>query len=345
LAGFRFVANALAKEAFMLLDEVETIRSQGVSALLVDQTTLAGGSIADYLGIPFVTICNALPMNFESSIPPIFTGWSYRPIWWAQWVNWLLYQATRFSMLPLWMAIQSYRKRWGLSPYASLEDLYSPLAQLSQIPKALDFPRHRLPASFHYVGPFQTPNHVEPCSVSDPTFSFESLGEQPIVYANLGTIQSRNIRTFKQVAAAFHDGSFDAQLVISMGNPLARPDSVSFAGSPQVFAFPPHQLLINRATLVITHAGSSALQCLAAGVPMVAIPITTDQPGMAARLARAKVAEVIPVSQLTPPLLTRAISRVLHDPTYRANAQRLSTAIKAAGGVKRAADIITDVVR
>jgi len=45
----------------MLFNEApEAIKSAGVEALLIDQVTLAGGTIADFLNLPFITVCNAL---------------------------------------------------------------------------------------------------------------------------------------------------------------------------------------------------------------------------------------------------------------------------------------------
>jgi len=53
------------------------------------------------------------------------------------------------------------------------------------------------------------------------------------------------------------------------------------AGEPIVVEFAPQLELLKRAALCITHAGlNTALECLSNGLPMVAIPITNDQPGL-----------------------------------------------------------------
>jgi UDP-glucoronosyl and UDP-glucosyl transferase len=57
--------------------------------------------------------------------------------------------------------------------------------------------------------------------------------------------------------------------------------------------------VLKRAALCITHAGiNTALESLAEGVPMVAIPIGFDQPGIAARIAYHGVGEFIEVEDL-----------------------------------------------
>ena len=40
-------------------------RQPRVDALLVDQMEPAGASVADYLQLPYVTVCNALALNRE----------------------------------------------------------------------------------------------------------------------------------------------------------------------------------------------------------------------------------------------------------------------------------------
>ena len=77
---------------------------------------------------------------------------------------------------------------------------------------------------------------------------------------------------------------------------------------------------------------------------MVAIPVTSDQPGIASRIAWAGCGEVVALKRLNVPRLHAAIRRVLREDSYKQNALRLQNAIDRAGGVTRAADIIERVV-
>ncbi len=72
--------------------------------------------------------------------------------------------------------------------------------------------------------------------------------------------------------------------------------------------------------------------------------ITTDRPGMAARVARVGAGEVVVLAKLTVPNLKRAIERVLADRTYRDNAAKMRAAIQTAGGVQYAADVVNRVI-
>jgi zeaxanthin glucosyltransferase len=344
LAGLKFAIKFFEREAKMLFrDAPEAIRTAGIDLLLVDQVTNAGGTIADYLNLPFITVCNALPINREPGVPPNFTAWKAENSWLARRRNQLGHALLAYLTRSIWDLLVQQRQMWQLPPHQNRDDGYSKLAQLAQLPQELDFPRERLVPWFHYVGSLKDREDREPVSLNRQDFPWEKLTGKPLIYANLGTLQSHNWEVFRCIAAACLN--IDAQLVISLGNPNADPAQTNFPGNPLVVPFPPHQQLINRAALVVTHAGSTAVSCLSSGVPMVAIPITTDQPGMAARVARVGAGEVVPLAKLSVPKLQQAIDRVLTQPSYRDSAKKLSAAIERAGGVKYAADIVDRVLQ
>jgi UDP:flavonoid glycosyltransferase YjiC (YdhE family) len=89
---------------------------------------------------------------------------------------------------------------------------------------------------------------------------------------------------------------------------------------------------------------NTTLESLTNGVPMVAIPIANDQYGVAARIAWTGAGEVVPLSRLKVPRLRTAIERVLTEDSYKNNASRLQEAIRRAGGVSRAADIVEQAI-
>ncbi len=134
-------------------------------------------------------------------------------------------------------------------------------------------------------------------------------------------------------------------MLISLGG-SAKPKSLpKLAGSPLVVEYAPQLELLQKAALTITHAGmNTTLECLTNGVPMVAIPIANDQPGIAARIAWTGAGEVVPLKKVSVEKLQKAIKQVFTEDSYKQNALRLQAAIKQAGGVSRAADIIEQVV-
>jgi UDP:flavonoid glycosyltransferase YjiC (YdhE family) len=105
--------------------------------------------------------------------------------------------------------------------------------------------------------------------------------------------------------------------------------------------FAPHQKIIECSQVVVTHAGmNTVFTALGCGVPLIAIPITNEQPGIASRLARTKAGIMLQLSKLSEATLRTAISEVLAQSSYRNNAQRLQKMIQASGGVEQAVDIL-----
>jgi hypothetical protein len=84
------------------------------------------------------------------------------------------------------------------------------------------------------------------------------------------------------------------------------------------------------------------LESLAQGVPQVAIPVTYDQPGVAARIADKKTGVVTSLDKLTAYHLSTLLDEVLNDPTYRDNARKLRTAIAKTNGLSVAADLLEE---
>jgi UDP:flavonoid glycosyltransferase YjiC (YdhE family) len=73
---------------------------------------------------------------------------------------------------------------------------------------------------------------------------------------------------------------------------------------------------------------------------MLALPITNDQPGVAARIADKKVGVVISPDQASPANFVAAIKQVLADSTVRDNVHRVQKAIRSVDGLSITADIL-----
>ncbi|MEH2319341.1 glycosyltransferase [Nostoc sp.] len=339
LAALQYTVTLLKDGAdVMLKDAPSAIKEAGVDALLVDQVMPEGGTVAEFLGLPFITVCSAVVLNREQSVPPFITNWGYNPAWWAQLRNRVGYGLLDRIGKPIREVIADYRREWKLPPHFKANEGYSPLAQISQQPAELEFPRQYLPQWFHFTGPYHSPTGRE-----IPDFPNEKLTGQPLIYASMGTVQNRLLGVFKSIAEACND--LDAQLVISLGG-SATPEALgSLPGNPLVVGYAPQLALLQKATLTITHAGmNTTLESLNNGVPMVAIPVANDQPGIAARVAWAGAGEAIPLSSVNVPKLRTAIQKVLTEDSYKKNAIRLQEAIQKAGGVSRAIDIVEQVV-
>lgn len=334
-AALRATLTRLQRSTEMVLREVPpALRRLGVEALLVDQTSFGGGSIAQALELPFVSVSCALLLHREPDVPPVNSGWRYRPDAWGRLRNRLGQALFDRLTRPITDVVIDYRRQHGLPELSDLAQSWSSLAQICQQTADFEYPRRQLPACFHFTGPLS-----DPASRAPIDFPWERLTGQPLLYASLGTIQNRQLGLFQTIAAAC--SHLDAQLVIALGGGCKPEELPPLPGSPLVVGIAPQLELLQRAALTITHAGlNTVLESLGQGVPMVAIPITNDQPGVAARVAWSGTGAVVPLKRLTEGRLRQALEQVLGDGRYRANASRLQRAIQGSGGVQRAADLV-----
>jgi zeaxanthin glucosyltransferase len=339
LNAIRFTAELLRRAAVIVLDQApDVIRTAGVDALLVDQVTPAGETVAEMLHLPFVSVCNALALNPDRALPPAVTPWRYRrgTIW--RWRNALGDSILRIAARPIIREINARRARHGLSEMAVRISDGVGLAQIAQQPAFFDYPRERLPNNFHYTGPWHA---LE--SGDKMEFPWEKLGDRPLIYASMGTLQNRQAPIFQAIASAC--AGLNAQLVLSLGSHDQRID-LKLAGAAIVVPFAPQLELLRRAALTITHAGlNTALESLAQGVPMVAIPITNDQPGVASRLEWLGVAKIVPPAQLTAHRLRASVRTVLDEPHYRARARQWKLTLASIEGLRLAADIVEHAIK
>lgn len=334
LGAVRYTAALLRDSALTVLREAPAaVASAKMDALLVDQVTPAGNTVAEILGLPFVTVCNALALNPDPALPPGMMPWKYRRGILARLRNQFGHAVLRWLAKPIVREIDLYRTQRGLPRLRQGFDDGSRLAQIAQQPSFFDYPRTTLPECFHYTGPW----HDSRSGGTIP-FPWEKLDHRPLIYASMGTLQNRLHEIFHTIAAACE--GLPAQLVLSLGSADQKLEG-SLPGSPIVVPFAPQLALLQRASLSITHAGlNTALESLSHGLPMVALPITNDQPAVASRLEWLGVAEVVPLGKLSAPRLRRAIERVLREPRYREKAKQLQTEITRCAGLTRAADIV-----
>ncbi|MES1256846.1 MAG: nucleotide disphospho-sugar-binding domain-containing protein [Acidobacteriota bacterium] len=314
------------------------VEQDGVDMMIVDQAEACGGSIAEAARLPWVSVCNGLCLNSEPSVPPFFSSWGYSDSSWAVARNRLAYAALGLATRPIQRLINRHRKRLGLPPLHSLDETFSPYAQICQQNAEFDFPRQALPLSFHYVGPLHLPrgNAIE--------FPWNRLDGRPLVYGSLGTVVNRHRHVYRVIAEACAD--LEAQLVLSLGGSGNPEEYTGLPGNPLVVRYAPQTDLLRRASLTVTHAGlNTTLESLAAGVPLVAIPITFEQPAVASRIRWTGTGEFLRLGRATPARLRSQIRTVLGERKYRDAAHNMSQAISRSPGIARAAEIIEQIAQ
>ncbi|MBE8966378.1 glycosyltransferase [Nostocales cyanobacterium LEGE 12452] len=319
-------------------DAPKAIAATGIEVLLVDQLEPVGETVAQYLQLPFICISCGQVIHRRADVPPFFTPWNYQNTQWAKIRNQVVYYFLDRSCQPILRTINHYRQKWKLSNYCHIYTSHARLAHISQQPAAFEFPIPNLPSHLHYVGPLR---NASPQLVD---FPYERLTTQPMVYASLGSVQNTKHTVFRCIAAACAE--LDVQLVIAHGGGMRKEIVRSLPGSPLVVEYAPQPDIMAKASLTITHAGmNTTLDSLSYGVPLVAIPITFEQPGTGARIRSTGVGEVLSLSKLSVSTLRSTIEQVLTTDSYKNNARKIQQSIQQAGGVKQAANIIEQVTQ
>lgn len=331
LSLFRLINN-LAGITDMLCRELpDALKTLEVDGLIVDQMEPAGALAAEAAGLPFVSVACALPVNREPGLPLPVMPFDYAASERAR----RTYQAS--ERIHDWMmrrqnaVLARHAEELGLAPRRGLHEWLSPRAQISQTLPSLDFPRQRLPACFHAVGPLRPPAASEP--------SEARRAAAPLVFASLGTLQGHRFGLFKKITRACR--RLGAELVIAHcgGLTAAQEEKLRALGASQVVDFTDQPAIIREAQAVITHGGfNTVLDAVTGNTPILALPIAFDQPGVAARVVYSGIGER--VSRFaTRDTLARQLQKVLTEPRYRQRLAEVREDLKRAGGVTLAATL------
>jgi UDP:flavonoid glycosyltransferase YjiC (YdhE family) len=220
--------------------------------------------------------------------------------------------------------LERARQALGLPPVGHPFDEYSRATRVLLLTsQAFDYPHRPLPDTV-FAGPV----------LDDPSWTEDGRGilteldtvERPIVLATLGS-------TFQDQGAVYHRviealGELDVHAIVTLGGPF---DLADFAAPPnvRVVQSAPHLPILERASAALIHCGhGSVMKGLAAGVPLVCMPLGRDQLDNAARVqwhgAGISVKPKAPTSRIR-----AAIAQVLAEPSYAEAARTLATAIHA----------------
>lgn len=339
LSTLRFNLWRVIHDLAMYLEETPSaIGETDVDALIINEIALTGPTVAEYLRLPYVLVSTSVPHHHGWGFHPWRPGYKLSSSWPSHLgAAWLGVSILRMRG-PLRRAMDAYRRKMGLGSLEKLQREFPPVAHITQLPECLD-PLHRDGQSgVHYTGPW-----MKESARPAVDFPWSRLDGRPLIYASLGTTRNVQPAIFRMIAEACQD--FDMQLVISLGARFAPETLGDLAGNPIVVHYAPQLALLEMAKLAITHAGpNTSFEALMAGKPMVVIPLAHDQPAIAARLARLRTAEVLPVMRLSPRRIRIAAAKVLADASYQNNALRLQTSLQAIHGTERAANAIEEAL-
>ncbi len=209
-------------------------------------------------------------------------------------------------------------------------------------PSALHDPTRPLPTGAVSIGTLRT--SAAPATAADAPDVALSMGEGPLVLVAFGTFLSARDDVLRVAVQAAHLGGW--RLALATGST----DVAALGPLPAralVQEYLPQVALLEHADVLITHGGNNSVtEACAAGVPMIVLPMSTDQFAGAAAIERAGIGIALDPNTVTAEQLRDAVLTITSDQTSEriaavADSVRLdggpTAAVHAIAGTRRPA--------
>ncbi|HEV3362853.1 MAG TPA: nucleotide disphospho-sugar-binding domain-containing protein, partial [Acidimicrobiia bacterium] len=201
-------------------------------------------------------------------------------------------------------------------------------------PPRFDGPGAVFPPTAHFL------RHTNPTVAGEQLPSWmNQLEARPTVLVSMGTVFHRTAGIYEAVVEGLRDEPVN--LVVAAG---FDEDPGRFGPQPpnvRVERYLPLTALLPRCDLFVTHGGfNSVKESLAAGVPMVVIPISADQPYSAERCAALGVGVAVGSDGRSPVAVRQAVRTVLADQGYKRRAREMQDDMAALPGPQHAVALL-----
>lgn len=199
-------------------------------------------------------------------------------------------------------------------------------------PYAEEFPEEK----YKFLGP-----SVYEREGADPEYM---KAERPLIYISLGTVVRGNIRFYQSCIEAFREENAD--VVISVGAQCPIRKLKNIPPHIRVRQWVPQTQVLEAADVFVTHGGmNSVSEALVAGVPMVVIPFTSDQPVNAKCIERLGVGKILEYDSLSKDGLREKVHEVMKDAQIKKHLAHVQELIMEAPGNKGGAEMILEYMK
>ena len=316
-------------------DVREAIRDTGASAMLVDTNSWGAQAVAESSGLPWAVFQPYFVAIPAPGVPPFGPGLSRSTGPVSRVRDRLLGRMIQSKIDAAGLdALNAVRARAGVPAVRTVGKLPVRAPRLLYFTaKALEYPREAWPPNFRFTGsatwapPSEAPEWLDEIDrpIALVTCSTERQQDRAIVETALRTLPEQGY--FVVATSAAHSA-----------------DSVAGASSPHVHLeeFLPHDLVMERARVVVCHGGMGITQrALSRGVPVVVVPLGRDQPEVARRVEYAGAGVRLDPRRLSEETLAASVERAA---AMRDGASRIAAAFAEAGGDAAAADAFCEVL-
>jgi MGT family glycosyltransferase len=281
-------------------------------------------------GAPYVRIVSCNPLEVKGSgVAPTFSGLPADAQ--SAWVDFRAeYDRTHRE---LWTGFAAFVRDQGGPALPDLEFMpVSDRLNLYVYPEELDYRDQRpLDRSWHRL--------ESSVRTTDATFELPEViaaDDRPLVYFSLGSLGSADLELMQRTLAVLADTPY--RFIVSKG---PRHDELELGDNMWGAEFVPQTSVLPLVDLVMTHGGNNTTtEAMHFGKPMVVLPIFWDQHDNAQRVDERGYGVRLDTYHYTDDDLRQALAGLLDDPSLRARVSAAGRRIRAADGVRRAADLI-----
>lgn len=219
-----------------------------------------------------------------------------------------------------------------VSPHANV--VYTTRALVGDLP---------LPERTHLVGPATPPAPRG----DESAFPWERLDGRPLVYVAFGSVHTKLVLETLNDAIGRAAAALDVQLVVSSEALSERALPPGWPADALILRYVPQPALLARAAAFVTHGGAnSVMEGLACGVPLLVVPLSSDQPWQAELVTRAGVGESMTRAEATPERVAAALARLIApDGELRKRARAVAESYAKADGAREAARRVLELAQ
>jgi MGT family glycosyltransferase len=218
-------------------------------------------------------------------------------------------------------ALNAARAALGLTPLATLVDQFRVARKsLIAVSRTFDFGPQVDPPGYRYVGP-----QLDELPWADPWVSpWAADDPRPLALVGFSTTFQNHVDVLQKVIDAV--ASLPVRALVTLG-PTIEPRELRTTENVHLVASAPHNEVMRRATLVVTHGGHGTVaRAMVNHLPMLVIPHGRDQDGNAARITAHGAGLTLPPTA-TSAQIHEALSNLLQDGAFGEAARRLGEAV------------------
>ena len=176
-------------------------------------------------------------------------------------------------------------------------------------------------------------------SIRPATDKFEKT-KKKLIYISMGTVNNDMMPFYKNCIAALANTEY--QVIMSVGNLVSIDEFGTLPANISVFSHIDQIAVLQLADVFVSHCGMNSVnESLYFGVPLIMLPQTSEQGGVAERVYQ--LGAGIKLNKSDASSLLDAINKVFTDNSYRQKAISIADGFKRCSGAKGAADKIMQV--